>query len=327
MIRDQFFFDREHGYATISNKIQFEAMWKKLTAFEKSFGVSVDDGLTREQYINLFSFAKVTRPTMFNSFKAALLLYIDYLVSQETLSGEHAQTVDSISIEEIGAYDVDAAISEANKKKDENKPKTPQKAVAYHKDLESLHKAIQFAVSKSKGADPSIFDMRSVALYLTWYGVDRESILNYKKSDVLDDGIIINGEKVEPPADVLRIFIRARDAIGYYQSTSNVAYHIYVPSEYLIRTEHSVHVNYNTLQASIARLNNLAPQLSLTFNPVRISGMLYRAHIAECEDPNFSLNIDYMAKVFDIPSTNTALIKSRIEDYKIYKQMFYPNEE
>ena len=65
--------------------------------------------------------------------------------------------------------------------------------------------------------DETLFDLPAVILYLAWFGLTEEQIINFPKEDVLDDGVMINGEKTEMPFEILQVFKRLRDAEGYYQ--------------------------------------------------------------------------------------------------------------
>lgn len=106
------------------------------------------------------------------------------------------------------------------------------------KDIGRLHFAIQELVTRSDAYDPDEFDRDIVALYLTWYGLTDDEIKVYRKADVLDDGIMIHGEKKTPFPEILGVFQRLRDANGYYtrgDTEDGVIFHKYKDSDYLIR--------------------------------------------------------------------------------------------
>lgn len=104
--------------------------------------------------------------------------------------------------------------------------------------IEKLHFVIWKLVSRFDAYDAAAFDCDAVALYLSWFNLTDEQIKAYRKADVLDDGIMVNGKKEALPPDILKVFLRLRDSKGYSTATSKdgVIFHAYEKSDRLIRS-------------------------------------------------------------------------------------------
>lgn len=105
------------------------------------------------------------------------------------------------------------------------------------KDIQILHRAIREFIMESPAYDEAEFDCDAAALYLAWFGLTDEQIKAYRKADVLDDGIMINGTKHTLPPEILNIFLRLRDSKGYYThgGDDGLIFHAYEESDRLIR--------------------------------------------------------------------------------------------
>ena len=195
----------------------------------------------------------------------------------------------------------------------------------YYKNLNTLFEAIKDSISVSECYDPTLYDLSAVILFLAWYGLDEEEIIDYRKEFVLDDGLIIRGSKIEVPFNVLQFFTRLRDADGYYQQARGVIFHTYTYSENLIRTERNATITITMLQGLVNRLNALMDgAYSLKYRVVHQSGIFYRAYLLECESADFNLDDPaFASKVFCEDLTSKAKRTARARDYKLYKQLFY----
>ena len=142
---------------------------------------------------------------------------------------------------------------------------------------------------------------------------------------MLDDGVMINGEKTEMPFEILQIFKRLRDAEGYYQQARGVIFRAYVYSDNLIRTERNSKINVSKMQGLVNRLNTLMDgAYSLRYNVIHQSGIFYRAHLLECESTQFNLeDPEFASKVLCEDLSSKVKRTARIRDYKLYKQLFY----
>ncbi len=306
MIRDQFFQDTNGGYAKYANKMIFDQTWSRVKTFEESTGLCLDDGLTKEQYIELFTSMKPRKNSVFKNYKYALLYYVRYLIDNGVLPPEHEAIISSIKIKDT------AVIEEGS-------------VVQYYKDIDMLRNAIWDSIRSAMVDDETVYYMPAVILYLAWYGLTEEEILNYEKSDVLDDGIMIHGNKLVIPPDILGIFTRFRDADGYYQLAKNEIFHKYAYSNYLIRTERTDHLNHVQFRCALYRFNHICDNVySLTYSVVFQSGIFNRVYRMECDGFKLDLTDGATAsRVFCDDLSDGTRRNNKIREYEFYKSLFY----
>ena len=305
MIRNKFFEDPGGGYAKVGVKKNFDIAWKKVLAYEEQTGQSLDNGLTKEQYVSMFNSMRVRHTSTFFNYKSHVMSYVRYLIANGVLPAEQESILASVTVDDL-------KINETS-------------GVQYYKNLGMLHQAIQDSINVSECYDETLFDLPAVILYLAWFGLTEEQIINFPKEDVLDDGVMINGEKTEMPFEILQVFKRLRDAEGYYQQARGVIFRAYVYSDNLIRTERNSKINVSKMQGLVNRLNTLMDgAYSLRYNVIHQSGIFYRAHLLECESTQFNLDDpEFASKVLCEDLSSKVKRTARIRDYKLYKQLFY----
>lgn len=305
MIRNKFFEDPNGGYANVSVKKTFDRAWKKVLSYEEMTGQSIDDGFSKEQYVSMFNSMRIRHTSIFFNYKSNIMSYVRYLIANGVLPEEQEAILTSVSVEDL-------KINESN-------------GVQYYKNIGMLHQAIQESVKVSECYDETLYDLPSVILYLAWYGLTEEDVINFPKENVTDDGVVVDGQKIEMPFAVFQIFRRLRDADGYYQQARGVIFHSYTFSENLIRTERNSKITLTMLQGLVNRLNKLMDgEYSLRFNVVRQSGIFYRAYLMECGSTQFNLeDPEFSSKVFCEDLSAKVKRTARIRDYKLYKQLFY----
>lgn len=305
MIRNKFFEDPDGGYAKVGVKKNFDIAWKKVLAYEEQTGQSLDNGLTKEQYVSMFNSMRVRHTSTFFNYKSHVMSYVRYLIANGVLPAEQESILASVTVDDL-------KINETS-------------GVQYYKNLGMLHQAIQDSIKVSECYDETLFDLPAVILYLAWFGLTEEQIINFPKEDVIDDGVMINGEKTEMPFEILQVFKRLRDAEGYYQQARGVIFRAYVYSDNLIRTERNSKINVSKMQGLVNRLNTLMDgAYSLRYNVIHQSGIFYRAHLLECESTQFNLeDPEFASKVLCEDLSSKVKRTARIRDYKLYKQLFY----
>lgn len=305
MIRNKFFEDPDGGYAKVSVKQIFDRVWKKVLSFEEKTGQSLDNGFTKEQYVSMFNSMRIRHTRIFFNYKSHVMSYVRYLIANGVLPEEQESILASVTVDDL-------RIDEAG-------------GVQYYKNLGMLHKAIQDSIKVSECYDETLYDLPASILYLAWYGLSEDQIINYPKEDVLDDGIMLNGEKIEVPFDVLQVLKRLRDSDGYYQQARGLIFHTYVYSDNLIRTERNSKITLSMMQGLVNRLNVLMDHTySLRYNVIHQSGIFYRAYLLECESTQFNLDDpEFASKVFCEDLSSKVKRTARIRDYKLYKQLFY----
>lgn len=305
MIRNTFF--ESPGFTSMGEAQQRELRrtLKKVAQFEERTGQMLEDGFTREQYVNLFNSMSIRHTNSFFQFKSLLSRYVQYLIADGVLAAEQFDVLDSLSIDDLSK-------------------------VYYYKNVNMLYEAVKDTIESAECYDPSSFNPPAVAIFLSWYGLTRDEIADYRKENVLDDGIIVKGEKIIPPSSVLNFFTSLRDAKGYYQKARGVIFHKYPHSDYLIRTRFKDHVKSIDVANLVVRINQVMDgDYALELNMIRQSGIFFRAYQLECD--NVTLDLDdpaFASKVFCEDFTGTTkkykvAHMGRVRDYKLYKRLFY----
>ena len=309
MIRTTFFEDPAFTMMSAAQQKEFRRVLKKVGAFENSTGQKLDKGFTKEQYVDLFNSMNLRHVNSFYHHKTQLAKYVKYLVSIGIVDAEQSSILDSVSQDDLVV----------NGEK-----------VHYYKNINMLYEAVKDTIESSESYDPAMFIPTVVEIFLSWYGLTRDEIVDYLKEDVLDDGIMIKGEKITPQPHILKYFTDMRDAIGYYQQARGVIFHTYVVSEYLIRSERKSHVQPMDITNQMSRFNRIMGcAYSLNPDVIRESGIFFRAYQLECESTQFDLDDPVFAsKVFgddftSDPKKGKKKQYSYIADYKRYKQLFY----
>ena len=123
----------------------------------------------------MFNSMRIRHVTTFFNYKSLLMTYIRFLIANDALPSEQEDVLASVTVDEL-------KINEAN-------------GVQYYKNLNTLFEAIKDSISVSECYDPTLYDLSAVILFLAWYGLDEEEIIDYRKEFVLDDGLIIRGSK------------------------------------------------------------------------------------------------------------------------------------
>lgn len=307
MIRKAFFEDSVFSSMSEVHQREMRRALKKVDEFEESTGQSLENGFTREQYVDLFNSMRIRRTHNISHYKSLLLKYLQYLIADGTLDVEQCEILDSISADDLLVVD-------------------------YYKNINMLYEAVSETIKAAVAGDsrdPDVFLPAAVSIFLTWYGLTLEEITNYRKEDVLDDGIVIKGEKITPPFHVLQFFTAMRDSEGYYQQAKGRIFHRYLYSEYLLRSRYKDHLKVSDVQNLLARINKvMGGEYALEFSMIRQSGIFFRAYLLECNSTSFDLDDPtFASKVFCEDFTGSSrkcrvAHLSRIKDYKLYKQLF-----
>lgn len=278
---------------------------KKVAKFEDATGQILEDGFTREQYVDLFNSMDIRKTHNLFHFKSLLYKYVQYLIADGTLAPEQYDILESIVVDDLDR-------------------------VHYYKDINMLYEAVVDSIQSSGCYDPLTFYPAAVAAFLSWYGLTRDEIADYRKENVLDDGIVIKGEKIPIPFQVLHFFTSLRDAEGYYQKAKGVIFYKFLYSDYLIRSKYKDHFNSTDVANLMSRINRVMDgKYSMESKMIRQSGIFFRAYQLEWNSITFDLDDpEFASKVFCEDFTSTgAKYKvahgSRVKDYQLYKCLFY----
>lgn len=311
MSRTQFFEDANGGYHSFSQPKHFSKTWNKVLAFEESIGKSLDDGYTKEEYIALFNFVLARCTSTFANDKKAVMFYVRYMVAHGVLPKGQDEIVASVTTDDL-------SINGAGR-------------IRYFKNLNHLRESIENTVQSAKRVDEAVFDGASAILYLAWYGLTEEQVLTLPKTAVLEDGIMLDGKKIEMPYFVTKLLNRLKDSDGFYTKGRGVIFRKYVYSENLIRTEDSDQLTVFQMRASLSRMDKVMDHgYSLKFDTARQSGIFYRAYMAERNSSNLDLsNLDLASRIFCENLTADKRkadpmkhYRERMRDYALYKQLF-----
>ena len=309
MIRRAFFSDSQNGYGAYPVQKNFNLVWRKIEEFEKNTGKCLDDGLTKDEYIQMFNSMGIRHASTFPQHKAVVRYYIRYLISNSILPADQERILASINHDDLRIQE------------------NGGKLVAYFKDLEALKKAITNTVEAADSYDKTLYDLPAAILYLAWYGLTEDEIISLPKEAVVDSGIMVGAMKFEMADFVCELLKRLRDAEGYYQQARGVIFHQYVYSDFLIRTEKKHQIDLGGMRGLISRFNRITNRkYSLSYDVVRQSGVFYRAFREELVRPDFNLDDPIFASYIfheDMSKRSKHLAWSR--DYNLYNLNFAPH--
>lgn len=307
------YFDDPEGSSSYPQAAQFQRTWNKVLKFEESFGKTLDEGYTREEYIRLFSSLLVQKTGTFLNDRKVVLHYVRYMISHQVLPEEHEQIIFSIKPEELSIKPEDGRIR-------------------YYKNLSMLREMIQSTIDAAARADDMVFDVPVSILYLAWFGLTEEEIINLPKDAVTYEGVTLNGQMISMPSFVTEILTRLRDADGYYKQSKGLTFMRYAESPNLIRTLASSQMTVLHMRRSLSRMDKILDHIgALRFEVVRLSGIFYRAYMLECESTKFNLDdLAFASKVFCEDFVNPKaktdvqrIYRQRMNDYTLYKRLFY----
>lgn len=309
MLRDQFFSD-PMGYGAIRTKRTFDATWEAIKKYEATSGKTLDSMTTREDYVELLNNLGIRRASVFSLYKSNILAYLRYMESYGVISKEQIETFKSLTSRDIAPID--------------KKTVSGDEKIGYHRDINALRDAIHDTIRVGAKEDASLYDLHASICYLAWYGLSIDQILNLKKADVLADGILLDGKKIEMAPCAYLTLNSYRDAEGFNQRARGVILHKYKWSEYLLRSEQSAQFNLRSLRMALRRFNEICEgQYSLTYDVIHRSGVFYRAYVAELNgisvDPS---DAEAVSRTFCEDLSQPSKRQRWLQDYACYKQLF-----
>ena len=170
------------------------------------------------------------------------------------------------------------------------------------------------------------YDIPVCIYYCIWFGFTLEQIIEIKASDLVDDGIIVDGKIVYMPRSVVKKLKEYRASDGYYHVGRGLIYRPYVPSEYLMRTYLNDRLNVVNARAMLVRFNKICGnKYSLNFETVYDSGMFYRAYEAEENGLVDFKTVANRRSYFGNKDSSDTAIAARYAAYQEYKKTFYPD--
>ena len=100
MIREKFFSDPT-GFDAAPNKDLFNQVWKNVIAWEERTGKSLDQSLTREDYIELLSSLQIRRAWTMTNRKSIVMYYVRYLIANGELPIEQERLLASVTLNDL----------------------------------------------------------------------------------------------------------------------------------------------------------------------------------------------------------------------------------
>lgn len=311
-IREQFVRDSVAGYPAYKYPGWLHNVWNKTLAYEKSIGKTLDEGFTREDFIGLFQYLHPGKASTFVSMKMPLVYYLRYLVSHGALPQANLETLQELSVLDVNIKD--------------------SKQTYFIKNLVALRAAIEdtIHVGVAEKPDDTMYDAQASVLYLAWFGFTLQEICDLKKSDVLLDGVMRGGVKIEMPKYAMFLINRYKESAGIKTQGRGEIFAPYQYSEYLVRTKAAPHLDVPTVKMALYRFNRVTDkQYALSYQRVRDSGIFFRAYALEqnmaLNDEKFDLkDRAFVARVFETEEETLDKAKlARIKrDYTRYKQLF-----
>lgn len=283
------------------------SFWKRVSRFEAEYKKSIDDGYTKDDYIQLLAALNIRNISGFLSTKSLIRKYVEKLIEDG-----HLPLSSLNDIVHIGYDDLDAAkIFE----------------LKFFKDFESLQDAIEATLVVADKVDERIFSTQIAAIYMAWCGLKLEDALKLKKEDVKENSIQVGDKEIFPNSTIMEFMKDYRDATEYQSAAKGIITLKYVPSEWLFRSTKSDHVDSpKTMRIFIRNFGKSAGGDNIfNYDKVYLSGLYHRAYLYECVNGTIKKNdTETISKVFEENYARTSLANNRLQSYRKFVQYFFP---
>lgn len=283
------------------------SFWKRVSRFEAEYKKSIDDGYTKDDYIQLLAALNIRNISGFLSTKSLIRKYVEKLIEDG-----HLPLSSLNDIVHIGYDDLDAAkIFE----------------LKFFKDFESLQDAIEATLVVADKVDERIFSTQIAAIYMAWCGLKLEDALRLKKEDVKENSIQVGDSEIFPNSTIMEFMKDYRDATEYQSAAKGIITLKYVPSEWLFRSTKSDHVDSpKTMRIFIRNFGKSAGGDNIfNYDKVYLSGLYHRAYLYECVNGTIKKNdTETISKVFEENYARTSLANNRLQSYRKFVQYFFP---
>lgn len=295
-----------------------------LASYEKKLGKPVLE-FTTDNFIDFLSQYQGTNRRSMRNQKSYLNTYLDWLTQQGYPAAHAAEMLDPVTYDDLS---LDHAFSKY-----------------YFRDFDSLksHLFNRVEAALEQGyIDPHVFDTQIVALFLAWFGLNKEEVLALEKSDLPPAGnrLEVSGKVLELPGPVMDLLRAYAKAEGFERTKvkdgSYVEFCTYKPSSYLLRSIKSSRLSDNALRSSINTLNVADPEgKAFSFSKVYWSGVFSRIHGEELTGGRFELpaynrmdkgraEFDRIKRILAQDAGNDDRIRDRMKEYEKYKAYFWP---
>lgn len=286
----------------------YVAFWKRIEKAEEALKKRLEDGYSKQDYINLFAQLNVATNTVLIVMKSKILRYIKYLNAEGVVSEDCIKALEDTAIK-----DLDITNFYDNR---------------FFKDFESLQDAIDRTLIAAERIDDAIFGTAITAIYLAWCGFTIEEAIQIKKSEVLDDRIISAGRTIKPLDRIMAYIKEYRDATEYRSSGRATITLKYAPGEWLLRnTRCARYDNGNHLRIMINHFSNSSKDSKnlFTYDKTYWSGIYSRAYIYERIYGTIPAgDVSKIEEVFGEKYSRSVLANRRLNDYHLFREHFYP---
>lgn len=298
------------GEITDQSKDVLLAFWKRVQKTEQEIGKELEAGYSEEEYRTLLEKMNVTNVSVMRIYKSRIKGYIDYLCEQGVLTEQNVLDLIAINYGSINSARV--------------------LDLRYYPTLSALQEDIDDCIDHAQRIDENVFAMQISALYLAWYGVRLEELLQIRKSDVHEDSITVGNREIYPTTAVMAYIKDYRDAEGYHSQARQIIYLKYKPSELLFRTPRASEITSIVMLLTSIHVFTKSggkEKRSLTYDKVYWSGIFHRAYQYELENGAIPMNnLEVRERIFQEHYDSMSEANRRLTEYRQYKEHFFPTQ-
>jgi hypothetical protein len=184
-------------------------------------------------------------------------------------------------------------------------------------------------MAMSDAVDLAVYDNAVTAAYLAWCGLTQVQAVDLKRTDVLEDTILLEGQELTLPPRIMAHLHQTLDCEGYYRKTASISFHRYLPSEYVLRTNRNDHLTPRRIVSMLDRFSAISDHIFPLRYPVILeSGMFFRAYQAERNAETFPIgDLAFAEQVFCRKFRTRQQLISTSHDYELYKMMCSVDKE
>lgn len=290
-----------------SDHENFARVWKRAEAWELERGKRFDSELSKDDYLDFMEFSNVRKYSTFVNYKRLLMYYVRFLADEGLVPVEQPEVLASIQPSQVD-------ITKSDK-------------IYYFRDIQHLYKAVKETLDAIDVPDPieNPYFAHTSAIFLAWYGATMDEISSFQKSDVLDAEILLHGEKIPVPYQVLKQLKTYKQMNAYLQYGGNgcIIRRPYENSKFLLRSFHTERMNYKAIKNLFYRFNNILDcKYNLRYEIVWQSGVFFRVMQQEKQDPWIQLrNPEIATKLFCTDLSSPSKLTRWLKDYEQYKTL------
>lgn len=307
MLRERFFADLKDGTVEMVQPERFLAMWNKVTAFENLTGTRFGSGFSKQNYVDLLAYMQIRHASTLPSVKSILYVYLKYMYDHEAATDEDLRIFRELSFDDL--------IGRTNLAK------------LWYRSIADLIDCVEDTVAQNSNSyDTTSYDPTISALVLAWYGFTDDQIIRVKRTDVTEDGVVLNGETIRMDRTAAVYLKRLAQSSGYYQQARGLIFHTYAESDYLLRSERYGQFEITRLRQRVSEFNKLSVgRYALRLDVVRKSGIFNRAMIAELSGEvviDEDTDADVLSRLFCTDVSTSRKRLHLLRDYGMYREMF-----